>query len=85
MNKSYESIGSNEDDEIHYNLDSDAEPPTDQVGDKISIIKKQQVVKTILEVGERNSGKPGRPYIVQVYLLGYFARSEKIEVQKDDS
>jgi len=33
-----------------------------------------------LEVGERNSGKPGRPDIVQVYLLGYFARSEKIEV-----
>ena len=29
MNKSYESIGSNDDDEIHYNLDSDAEPPTD--------------------------------------------------------
>jgi hypothetical protein len=29
MNKSYESIDSNEDNELHYNIDSDAEPPTD--------------------------------------------------------
>ena len=72
MNKSYESIDSNEDNELHYNIDSDAEPPTDQIGDKISIVKKQQVVKSILQVGERNMGKPGRPFIVKLYLLGYF-------------
>ena len=29
MNKSYESIGSNDNDEVHYNIESDAEPPTD--------------------------------------------------------
>jgi hypothetical protein len=28
-NKSYESMGSNEDDQPHYNFDSDGEPPTD--------------------------------------------------------
>ncbi len=47
MNKSYESMGSNEEDKPHFNYDSDAEPPTDQGGDKLTGIKKEQVVKTI--------------------------------------
>ena len=51
MNKSYESMGSEEAEQPHYNYDSDGEPPTDEVGDKLTIVKKQQVVKTILEVG----------------------------------
>ena len=73
MNKSYESMGSNEEEQPHFNYDSDGEPPADQVGDKLTIIKKAQVVKTILEVGEQFTGKPGRPYIVKVNLIGYFA------------
>ena len=72
-NKSYESMGSQEDDDPHYNYDSDGEPPTDQVGDKLTVIPKGQCTKTILEVGESGTGKPGRPYIVQVNILGYFA------------
>lgn len=73
MNKSYESLPSNEDDERHYAIDSDGEPPRDQVGDKLTIVKKQQVTKTILQPGDRSSTKPGKPYIVKVTLLGYFA------------
>lgn len=75
MDKSYESMGSNEDEQPHYNYDSDGEPPTDQVGDKLTIIKRQQVTKTILEVGQNHVGKPGKPYIVTVSLLGYFAEA----------
>lgn len=78
MNKSYESMGSNENETPHYNYDSDGEPPTDQVGDKLSIVKRQQVTKTILEVGANDGqGKPGKPYIVTVGLLGYFAKKEE--------
>ena len=40
LNKSYESMGSNEAETPHYNFDSDGEPPTDQVGDKLSIVKR---------------------------------------------
>lgn len=72
-NKSYESMGSEEDDDPHFDFDSDCEPPTDQVGDRLTVIKKGQCVKTILEVGESNTGKPGRPFIVSVNLIGYFA------------
>jgi hypothetical protein len=70
-------MGSNDADKVHYNFDSDGEPPTDLVGDKLTIIKKAQVVKTILEVGEGGLGKPGKPYIVKVSLLGYFAPKEE--------
>ena len=31
----------------------------------------------ILEVGESGLGKPGKPYIVKVNLLGYFAPKEE--------
>jgi len=31
---------SDEKDPLHYNIDSDNEPPTDQVGDRIAVIKK---------------------------------------------
>jgi len=41
LNKSYESMASNEVEAPHYNYDSDGEPPTDQVGDQLTIIKKR--------------------------------------------
>lgn len=41
---------SDEKDPLHYNIDSDNEPPTDSVGDKITVIKKGQAIKEILEV-----------------------------------
>ena len=69
-------MGSQEVEEPHYNFDSDGEPPTDQVGDRLTIIKKRQVVKTILEVGE-NIGKPGKPFIVTVSYIGYFAKADE--------
>ena len=73
-------MGEEENEEPHYNYDSDGEPPTDQVGDRLTIIKKQQVVKTILEVGNPGVGKPGRPYIVKVNLRGFFAPEKKNKV-----
>ena len=85
MNKSYESLGSNEEEQPHYNYDSDGEPPTDQVGDKLTIIKRQQVTKTILEVGVNDIGKPGKPYIVTVSLLGYFAAEAHEDSAQDPS
>ena len=33
LNKSYESMDSKEEEHPHYNYDSDAEPPHDEVGD----------------------------------------------------
>jgi hypothetical protein len=50
LNKSYESMGSQEKEDPHYNFESDNEPPTDEVGDKITVIKKLQVTKEIIEV-----------------------------------
>lgn len=38
--KSYESMKSDEEEPLHYNIDSDNEPPKDEVGDKLTIIKK---------------------------------------------
>jgi hypothetical protein len=43
-------MGSQEKEDPHYNFESDNEPPTDEVGDKITIIKKLQVTKEIIEV-----------------------------------
>jgi hypothetical protein len=34
-------LGSQEAEEPHYNFDSDGEPPTDYVGDSLTIIKKR--------------------------------------------
>jgi hypothetical protein len=50
LDKSYDSMGSNEQDPIHYEIDSDNEPPKDEVGDMITVVKKGQVTKEILEV-----------------------------------
>ncbi len=50
LDKSYDSMESNEKDPIHYNFDSDNEPPHDEVGDFLTVVKKGQVTKTILEV-----------------------------------
>lgn len=81
LDKSYDSMGSQEVEEPHYNFDSDGEPPQDEAGDKLTIIQKRQVVKEILEIGE-NLGKPGRPFIVTVTLKGYFAKPEAKELVK---
>lgn len=68
---------SDEEEKVHYNIDSDNEPPHDEVGDKLTIIKKLQVTKEILETGE-GLGKPGRPYIVLISFKGYFAEKEDV-------
>ena len=41
LDKSYDSMGSQEVEEPHYNIDSDGEPPQDEVGDKLTIIHKR--------------------------------------------
>ena len=51
LDKSYDSMASQEVEEPHYNFDSDGEPPQDEVGDKLTIVHKRQVVKEILEIG----------------------------------
>ena len=81
LNKSYSQMGSQEVEEPHYNFDSDGEPPQDEVGDKLTIIHKRQVVKEILEKGS-NLGKPGRPFIVTVQIYGYIAKQETEEQRK---
>lgn len=75
LNKSYDSMPSDEKEEPHYNIESDGEPPTDEPGDKVTIITKRQVVKEIMRVGA-DLGKPGRPFICTVSVLGYFAKPE---------
>lgn len=50
LDQSYESMGSEEKDAIHYEIESDNEPPKDEVGDVITVVKKGQVTKQILEV-----------------------------------
>lgn len=40
LDKSYESMKSDEEEPLHYNIDSDLEPPKDEVGDKLIVIKK---------------------------------------------
>jgi hypothetical protein len=49
--RSFESVGTKDDDEPHYNYESDGEPPTDQVGDFLQIVKKRQVTKRIITPG----------------------------------
>ena len=50
LDKSYDSMASDEKDEVHYEIESDNEPPHDEVGDILTVVKKGQVTKTILEV-----------------------------------
>ena len=50
LDKSYDSMESNEKDPVHYELDSDNEPPKDEVGDVLVVVAKGQVTKEILEV-----------------------------------
>jgi hypothetical protein len=73
--KSYESLGSKDEEPVHYNYDSDGEPPSDQPGDQLTVIPKRQVTKRIIEPGQ-NLGKPGKPYIVSITIKGYFAKSK---------
>ena len=72
-------MGSNEVEEPHYNFDSDGEPPHDEVGDQLTIIKKRQVVKEILQVGESGTGKPGKPYVVTISVEGFFAKPRQYD------
>lgn len=44
-------MASDEVDKVHYEIDSDNEPPKDEVGDIITVVKKGQVTKEILEIG----------------------------------
>lgn len=76
LERSFDSVGSKEDNDPHYNFESDGEPPTDQEGDFLQIIKKRQVTKRIITPGQ-NLGKPGRPYIVKVSIKGYFASRDE--------
>jgi len=76
-------MGSQEEEAPHYNYDSDGEPPTDAVGDTLTIIKKKQVTKKILEVGQ-DLGKPGRPFVVRVSYIGYFAKTRDSKYTKDE-
>jgi hypothetical protein len=55
------------------------------VGDKLTIIKKQQVTKTILVPGSNQGGKPGKPYIVKVSLVGFFAPEEERNTEKTET
>ena len=41
LNKSYESLGENEKDALHYDIDSDCEPPHDEVGDVMTVVQKR--------------------------------------------
>jgi hypothetical protein len=40
LNKSYESMKSNEKDPLHYKIESEGEPPTDKIGDTITVVKR---------------------------------------------
>ncbi len=51
LDRSFESVGSNVNDDPHYNFESDGEPPTDQPGDFLQIVKKRQVTKRIITPG----------------------------------
>ena len=53
-------MASDEKDPIHYEIDSDNEPPHDEVGDQIVVVKKGQVTKTILEVCSLSINALGR-------------------------
>ena len=41
LDRSFESMGSQEQEEPHYNLDSDGEPPHDEVGDTVTVVQKR--------------------------------------------
>ena len=76
LDKSYDSLRSDEKEDPHYNFDSDNEPPTDEPGDNLTIIANRKVTKTIISTGE-GLGKPGRPFIVLVDIEGFFAKPEE--------
>ena len=57
-------MGSQEVEEPHYNFDSDGEPPQDEVGDKLTVIHKRQVVKEIMEMARPNQNRsPNNEYV----------------------
>ncbi len=41
LERSFESADSDEKDDPHYNFESDGEPPTDQAGDLLQVVKKR--------------------------------------------
>jgi hypothetical protein len=40
LDKSYDSMRSDEKDPLHYKIDSEGEPPQDKIGDMITVIKR---------------------------------------------
>jgi hypothetical protein len=59
--------------ELDFNIDSDGEPPEDQIGDIRNVIryKNEKIVrKEILKCGS-GLEKPGKPYIVTIHAHGY--------------
>ena len=59
--------------ELDFEIDSDGEPPQDEIGDIRNIIrnKNEKIVrKEIMKVGD-GLEKPGKPYIVTVHAMGY--------------
>jgi hypothetical protein len=59
LDKSYDSMGSQDKDPLHYEIDSDNEPPKDEIGDMLTVVKKGQVTKEILEVRTLNKSALG--------------------------
>lgn len=57
-----------------FNIDSDGEPPEDDIGDVMNVVKKQ-VTKEIMTVGE-GMEKPGKPYIVRCLVKAYFEENK---------
>ena len=39
------------------------------------------MVKTILDIGQQDSGKPGKPFIVTVSFIGYLAKGDEVKVE----
>ena len=70
--KSYTSLGDKEKDKPNWNAESDHEPPTDEIGDQMTVIEKRQVIKTIVTPA-KELGKPGRPYVAVVSIVAFFA------------
>jgi len=59
--------------ELDFEIDSDGEPPEDQVGDIRNVIRNRNekiVRKEIMKMGY-GLEKPGKPYIVTVHAMGY--------------
>ncbi len=75
MDKSYDSMGSQDKDPLHYEIDSDNEPPKDEVGDMLTVVKKGQVTKEILEVRTFNWSALGILFLCIFRSLNLLSRA----------